>query len=155
MTAVGRRDEVQTVEQIAAATQVPAGYLAKVLQSLTRAGLIASQRGVRGGFRLAKPAGETTLYEVIQAVDPMQRIHECPLGLQAHGTHLCPLHRRLDDAMAQIEAQFRATTIGELVQPPQEVPPCAGVDAACVFPGGEAAMTLVDSAPHRAGAVPR
>jgi Rrf2 family protein len=109
-------DPSQTVGQIAAGTRVPAGYLAKVLQSLSRAHLIISQRGLGGGFRLAKPAGETSIYEVIQAVDPMERIHECPLGLEAHGTNLCPLHRRLDDAMALIEEQFRATMIVELVE---------------------------------------
>ncbi len=108
----------QTVGQIAAGTQVPAGYLAKVLQSLSRAGIIASQRGLGGGFRLAKLPRETSIYDVIQAVDPVQRIRECPLGLDAHGTNLCPLHKRLDDAMSLIEEQFRATTIAELLQKP-------------------------------------
>lgn len=108
----------QTVGQIAAQTRVPAGYLAKVLQSLARAGLIVSQRGLGGGFRLAKSPGATSILEVVQAVDPIERIHTCPLGLEAHGTNLCPLHRRLDDAMALIEAQFRDTTIAELLEVP-------------------------------------
>jgi Rrf2 family protein len=96
----------QTVGQIAAGTHVPAGYLAKVLQSLSRSGIIASQRGLGGGFRLARLPRETSIYDVMQAVDPVQRIRECPLGLDAHGTNLCPLHKRLDDAMSQIEEHF-------------------------------------------------
>src|SRR5688572_3492521 len=76
----------QNVGQIAAATRVPAGYLSKVLQSLSRAGLIVSQRGLGGGFRLAQSPKNTSIYEVIQAVDPIQRILTCPLGLEAHST---------------------------------------------------------------------
>jgi Rrf2 family protein len=109
----------QTVEQIAESTQVPAGYLAKVLQSLTRAGLVASQRGIGGGFRLARAPGAITVYEAVEAVDPIPRIRECPLGLERHsGGRLCPLHRGLDDAMCLIEEQFRATTLAQLVEDP-------------------------------------
>lgn len=126
----------QTVGQIAAGTRVPAGYLAKVLQSLSRAGLIASQRGLGGGFRLVKSPGETSIFEVIQAVDPIQRIRTCPLGLDAHGTNLCPLHRRLDDAMALIEEQFRTTTIAEVLgdTDSSSIPLRTSRQDLCVFP---------------------
>lgn len=133
----------QTVGQIAAGTRVPAGYLAKVLQSLSRAGLITSQRGMGGGFRLAKSPRDISIYEVLQAVDPVQRIHDCPLALDAHGTNLCPLHKRLDDAMALIEEQFRATTIAELlVAPSGGKKPLAG-QKLCVFPITSAMKTPV------------
>lgn len=112
-------DSSQTVTQIAEGTLVPSSYLAKVLQNLVRADLVLSQRGLGGGFRLSRPSAEISLYEVIQAVDPIERIRTCPLGLEAHGTQLCPLHQRLDDAMALIEAQFRNTSIAELLPPPE------------------------------------
>lgn len=120
MAASYTEQPLQTVDQIATGTQVPTGYLAKVLQGLTRAGLLTSQRGIGGGFRLAKAASEITVFEVVQAVDPIPRILECPLGLAAHSTRLCPLHRGLDDAMALIESQFRATTIASLLEEPSE-----------------------------------
>ena len=124
----------RTVGQIAAATRVPEGYLAKVLQALTRSGVITSQRGLGGGFRLAKTARDTSLYEVVQAVDPIQRIHDCPLGIDAHGRNLCRLHKRLDDAMSLIEEQFRATTVAELLE--ETVPPgqAASQEELCSFP---------------------
>ncbi len=127
-------EESQTVGQIAAGTRVPAGYLSKVLQSLSRAGLITSQRGIGGGFRLVKAAQETSLLEVIQAVDPIQRIRNCPLGLDAHGANLCPLHKRLDDAMALIEEQCRATTIAELLEAPSPRTKAASEEKLCAFP---------------------
>ncbi len=114
-----------TTEQIAKATQVPQAYLAKVLQSLLRSGISKSQRGIKGGIRLSRDPQEITIYEVIQAVDPIQRINTCPLKLAAHGTQLCPLHKRIDDALASVEAAFRATTLAEVVnEPTQSIPLC-------------------------------
>ena len=128
----GPAHAVQTVTQIAEVTRVPAGYLAKVLQNLSRAGVITSQRGLGGGFRLAKAARDTSIYEVIQAVAPIARIRTCPLGLEAHGANLCPLHKRLDDAMAAIEEQFRTTNLEELATSPK--PPTSSLVELCSFP---------------------
>jgi Rrf2 family protein len=107
-----------TIAQIAAATRTPAGYLAKVLRSLARAGLIRSQRGLRGGSTLARPADQITVHDVVQSVDPIRRITSCPLGLTSHGVNLCPLHRRLDESIALVEQALRNSTLAELVAEP-------------------------------------
>ena len=106
-----------TTSEIARATQSPAGYLSKVMKDLADAGIVAAQRGKNGGFTLAKPARDLTILEVVEAVDPIRRIHECPLGRKAHGKALCPLHRRLDDALRITEQAFRDTRIAELCEP--------------------------------------
>lgn len=121
-------DESHTVERIAEATQVPVAYLAKVLQQLVRGGIASSRRGVGGGFTLAKPPARLRILEIVQAVDPIQRITTCPLGLAAHGRRLCPLHRRLDDALAAMEAAFAATTLAEILAEPSRSRPL------CDFP---------------------
>lgn len=119
-------DTPQTARQIAATTCVPVPYLSKVLQALSRAGLLRPQRGLHGGFTLRRPPSDLSIYEVIQAVDPLQRIERCPLGLAAHGANLCPLHRRLDAAAALVEQSFRHTTVAELLAEPTDSPPlCA------------------------------
>lgn len=104
-----------TIPQIAGATRTPEGYLAKVLRSLALGELVRSQRGPQGGSVLARPAKQITVYDVVQAVDPLQRITSCPLGIKGHGVNLCPLHRRLDQAIAMVEEAFKETTIAELV----------------------------------------
>ena len=114
--------------QIAKATQVPAGYLAKVMQSLCRAELVRSQRGLYGGFTLAGDPAEMTALEVIDTVDPVRRIERCPLGNPQHGAQLCPLHRRLDDAAALVEELFGEATVEELRTQPRRR------KAACRFP---------------------
>lgn len=107
----------RTTPQIAEVTHVPLGYLSKVLQGLSRAGLVHSQRGLHGGFTLTKPADQLTVYDIVQAVDPIQRIHACPLGLKGHA-NLCPLHRRLDEAMSMVEDALRQSTLAELLLEP-------------------------------------
>lgn len=101
--------------EIAELTKVPSDYLSKVLQQLTRAKLIESLRGSKGGFRLIKDPEKLTILEVVQTVDPLPRILRCPLGLKSHGIKLCALHRRLDSAMEMVEKAFAESTLSELV----------------------------------------
>ncbi len=108
----------QTTQQIADATLVPLGYLSKVLQGLSRAGVIVSQRGLGGGFSLARAATAISVFDVVQKVDPIGRIAACPLGLEAHGAALCALHKSLDEAAAALEKSFRDTSIAALVADP-------------------------------------
>ena len=109
--------EARTVQQIAEATRVPAGYLSKVMQGLSRAGLVHSQRGLHGGFTLNALPDRLTVYDVVQAVDPIRRITSCPLGLKGH-VNLCPLHRRLDNAMGLVAKALQESTIAELLVEP-------------------------------------
>jgi Rrf2 family nitric oxide-sensitive transcriptional repressor len=104
-----------TTMKLAEVTRVPAAYLSKVLQNLSKAGIVHSQRGVGGGVSLASEPKDLTIFDVVSAVEPMQRIKTCPLDLKQHGNTLCPLHSRLDGAMAELEAVFRATTLAEIL----------------------------------------
>lgn len=114
-----------TTDQISEATQVPKPYLSKVLQNLGRSDIVRSQRGIGGGITLVKTPGELTILEVVDAVEPIERIETCPLGLKSHGKHLCPLHRRMDDALAMVQKAFRGTTLAEvLAEPTRSTPLC-------------------------------
>lgn len=124
--------EPHTAAEIAEATQVPAGYLAKVMQGLSRSRLVKSQRGLKGGFMLLKPADQLTVLEIVNAVDPIRRFYECPLGLPSHGKSLCPLHRQLDDAAILVERSFGNTTIADLLDVPASRKPL------CTFPMAKA-----------------
>ncbi len=119
------RDEPQPTERIAKATKVPPAYLSKVLQELARSGVVQSHRGLKGGFSLGKAPEDLNILEVVNAVDPIKRIHTCPLGLKSHGVRLCPLHHRVDQALASVEKAFAATTLAEvLAEPTDSVPLC-------------------------------
>ena len=115
----------RTTGQISVQTKLPAAYLSKVLQRLNKAGIVCSQRGIGGGIALAIKPDELTILAVVNAVDPIRRITTCPLELASHGMRLCPLHRRLDNALAMVEEAFRDTTLAEvLATPSKSVPLC-------------------------------
>jgi len=57
--------------------ELPPAYLAKHLQELSRAGIIESVPGRRGGYRLAKPPTEISFWEVVRAVEPDVRAFRC------------------------------------------------------------------------------
>ena len=107
-----------TTRDVALAVRVPAGYLAKILQSLARAGIVTSQRGVNGGFVLARRPEELSLLDVVRVADGSRRITACPLGLPEHDGHLCPLHQRLDDAVALAERTLAEATVAEVMAAP-------------------------------------
>jgi len=124
----GSDGEPRTTHQIAAASRVPASYLSKVMQALVRAELVSAQRGKNGGFALLKDAANLSILDIINAVDPIRRIERCPLGIPQHGTRLCALHRKLDNALAMVEEAFRSTTLHEMIaQPSRSKPLCGGL----------------------------
>lgn len=114
----------QTTAAIADATQVPPDYLAKILRSLARAGVVHAARGPNGGFVLERPPEQLSILDIVNVVDPIVRLKTCPLGIRSHGTALCPLHRQMDDALASIEKAFGSSTLADLVNVRERRPLC-------------------------------
>ena len=88
-----------SADSLAAQTKVPRRYLTRVLQDLCAAGLVRSRPGPGGGYELIASPHQLTILDVINTVEPIERIKKCPLGLTSH-TQLCPLHAALDSAYA-------------------------------------------------------
>ncbi len=110
-----REGQPASADVLAEKTKVPRRYLNRVLQDLSRAGLVSSRSGPGGGYELAKETKQKhTILDVVNAVAPLARIHACPLGLKTH-QKLCPLHAELDKAYAATETAFASITIQELV----------------------------------------
>lgn len=113
--------EPHKLQTIAEATGSAPGYLIKVLQGLAKVGVVSTHRGTTGGYALRRDPGTLTVLEVVTAIDPIERIRSCPLGLSDHAIALCPLHRRIDDSLATIERDLARTTIEELAREPVSV----------------------------------
>ena len=115
-----------SAQDVAAHAKVPVDYMAKILHALVKSGLVVAQRGRNGGCKAARPATEICVLDVVQAVDPIPRIHHCPLGISSHGTRLCALHRKLDDAAKYLEEAFASTTMADLLNDDNpSIPLCA------------------------------
>lgn len=120
-------DRPCTAEQLAEATRQPRRYANRVLQALVRAGLARSSSGPGGGYALVRVPDELTILDVVNAVEPIPRIRQCPLGLPEH-KELCPLHRELDEACAATERAFGRVTIAQLLSQTADGPPLCRVD---------------------------
>ena len=103
---------------------VPAAYLAKHLQAMARAGLLESVQGPRGGYRLAQPADQITLLDVVEAIDGVEPAFRCteirrrgPAALPAREYPLpCGVHAAMDRADQAWRAELAATTIADLAR---------------------------------------
>jgi FeS assembly SUF system regulator len=129
-------EAVQTSPGIAAATGVPEPTVAKVLKALTCAELVASQRGSRGGYRLARPLETISVADVIAAIDGPIALTACVDG----GVGGCDVHRmcavkgRWDVVNAAIRDALRGITLTDLrvaSVPPALRVPDPGPDADC------------------------
>ena len=120
-------DKAESADHLAKAIRVPRRYLHKVLQDLVKAGLVRSQSGPGGGYRLDCDPDEISILDVINAVGPIERIRTCPLGLESH-TSLCPLHQELDQAYAAMEEAFSRVTVAQVINRPSRISPLREVD---------------------------
>jgi FeS assembly SUF system regulator len=119
---------VQTSPGIAAATGIPEPTVAKVLKSLSAAGLVTSQRGARGGYRPVRPLAAIPVSAVITAVDGPIALTACVEGSSAgcDSEHLCPMRGRWDpvneaikDALGEISlADMRDATVRRVFRAP-------------------------------------
>ena len=96
---------------------IPGNYLSKVLQSLARAGLLDSQRGRNGGFRLARAPQDIKLFDILSAVEPMQRYETCILGhKECRDSDACPIHFMWKKARDKVLRLFRTTPLTKLAR---------------------------------------
>jgi Rrf2 family transcriptional regulator, nitric oxide-sensitive transcriptional repressor len=103
-----------TIPEMASVTHVPAPYLRKVLNRLRDANIIATQRGAGGGITLKADVQTLTILDVINAVDRIERIKQCPLGMPEH-FRLCPLHNEIDQTIATVIDQLSRKTFADLI----------------------------------------
>ena len=68
-THLASADRPQAARDLALHTQIPEPTASKVLKTLARSGVVRSQRGVKGGYTLARPAARIGIHEVIEAIE--------------------------------------------------------------------------------------
>jgi len=95
---------------------IPAPFLGKVLQQMVARGMLVSQRGRNGGFKLAIPAGEISLYQIVDSQEHLGRARQCFLG-QAECTdeRACPMHEFWKGTANEFLNQLVNTTLIDLI----------------------------------------
>jgi len=102
-------------EEIAANTNIPRSYLAKILQKLSRARLVASVRGAKGGFRLAKLPNEISLYDLfLETEGPVAAQNTCAVSKLACGADgYCSIHSMWTGIREELIDLLRRTYIND------------------------------------------
>ena len=108
---------VASVRTIAARYDIPVELLAKVLQRLARRGFVAAQKGVHGGYRLARPATTISLAEIVQAIDGPVAITACGRNDEpCEQFNSCTVRNPLSRVKDRILLVLQAMTLAEMVQ---------------------------------------
>jgi Rrf2 family transcriptional regulator, iron-sulfur cluster assembly transcription factor len=110
------------IDEVSREEKIPKSFLAKIFQSLVKAGLIRSYRGAGGGFALVKKPEEITVLEVIEAIEgkiAFQRcLQEVPDCEHMEGCALCGLFERAQDRVKEV---FARTSLADLLKPQASV----------------------------------
>lgn len=102
---------------LAEATEVPDSFMSKVLQELVRARMIASRRGVDGGFQLAVAPQTVSMLDVVQAIDGPMRLNQCvgDKGNCARAAH-CAAHVVWQEAQDAAASVLQKANIADLAR---------------------------------------
>lgn len=122
-------DAVQTSPGIAMATGIPEPTVAKVLKALASGGLVASQRGARGGYRLVRPLRAIPVADVIAAIDGPIALAACVDGAvnECESQGLCPMRGRWDPVNEAIHHALSSITLADMQE--ASIPPVFRVPA--------------------------
>ncbi len=101
--------------QIAGKIGAPRNYLGKLLKQMAEAGLLESQKGFGGGFRLAKPAAKIRLFDIIEPIEHVNRLKGCFLGrARCSDKRPCAVHKKWAKIRDQYLRFLKETKISDI-----------------------------------------
>lgn len=146
--------EEASVRDLAELQGIPIEYLAKLFTKLAKADLVVATEGIRGGFRLARPAERITVHDVVVAIDGDKELFDCreirrrsavfgddPPAWATRG--VCSIHAVMQSAEKAMRAELKQHTLADLVQ--------RTVDKAPASYGVQVVQWLTDRAANRRG----
>lgn len=109
------KDELVQARKISEDLQVPFHFLSKNMQIVAKAGIVISKRGVDGGMKLAKPATEIKIMDIIRAVDGDKYFDNCILGIGLCDAETpCSLHEEWVKRKNELVEIFEATSLADI-----------------------------------------
>ncbi len=108
-------EERITLNEISQRQDISLSYLEQIFSKLRKGGLVNSMRGPGGGYRLARPASEITIAEIIHAVDEVLDARYCHGGRDCHNGGECLSHQLWNDLSEKIENYLHGITLQQLI----------------------------------------
>ena len=112
-----RPDDLASIAEIAGAYGISENHLIKVVHHLGQAGLIETIRGRNGGIRLARPAADIWLGDVLRASEPSLALVECQAGEACTVGGLCRLQGIMDEALEAMVAVLNRYSLADVTGP--------------------------------------
>ncbi len=112
-----RPNDRLTSEELAEIIEVPRQFTLKIAQSLTKAGIIKTQRGVGGGIQLAKDPEAITLHDIFYATDTPRALNECLINPSScTRSKFCAPYQALKEIQLILDEHLNRVTLGELIR---------------------------------------
>jgi len=109
--------ERTSIKELTRKINIPYHFLAKILQDLTYKGLLISQKGPTGGFALAKPAKDVTLFQIVEAIDGTDVTSKCVLGFpECSGKNPCAVHEKWTGLRDEIHVMLVGKNITQMAR---------------------------------------
>ena len=113
---INANGSVSRAQSIAAVTEIPESFLAKILGQLCRSGLVRSHRGARGGFSLAAQPDSLNLLQVVEAMEGPLRLNICDAPERCAFIDSCPIEKAWEKAEQTLRESLREHKLADLAQ---------------------------------------
>ncbi len=112
-----RQGQVVSVAELVRELKMPRPFLRKILQTMSKAGLVTSTKGIGGGFTLSKDIDKLTLADFVEAFQGPLSINECSFKKKrCPNTGGCPLKKKIDSIGNYVVNELRSITVGSLLK---------------------------------------
>lgn len=106
-----------SIKDLAKTLSIPYHFLGKIMQDLTRKGLLVSEKGPLGGFALVKPASQITLFDIVNAIDGDDFLRTCVMGFpECSKKHPCAIHAQWESLRDGVYAMLIKKSIEEVAK---------------------------------------
>jgi Rrf2 family protein len=109
------------IKKISEDLGMPGPFLGKIMQLLAKHKILHSIKGPNGGFSLAKPADEISLYDIVNIIDGTDVFNECLIGVKICNNNpnheeLCPFHEKSHKVRNELKTLFKNQSVGEFAK---------------------------------------
>ena len=112
-----RPDGYVLLDELCEGSDLPRHFVAKVFQDLVRRGLLTSAKGRGGGFALARRPESITLYDIVAAVDGVEQLEQCVVGMaKCDDRQPCPQHETWKALRSNLKDYLKKTTLAQMAQ---------------------------------------
>ena len=119
LVVISQQDEPINVESLSSNLGISKSFLAKVLQSLARENLLISYKGANGGFKLAKPKDQITIFEIVSVVEDKVSVFECTgqsSNCPSGNITFCAIWPVLTKLQSKIDRFLKDLTLEDLIK---------------------------------------